>query len=179
MDKRSGAIVGLGIPQQYFCKDCGYTGSIILEVPKSAVHVIDFKRIRRRRNTPVHERSTEILRPIYTTVLLIFAFAAVLFLIPKYEVFSSYDGTVDISKLGSSYQPIYTVPTTVSENQPAVQQPGISYISVRESAINDLDRAMGGSGVLGFTTPLFFLLFIAGFLMLMIASHWYRIRMFS
>ncbi|MEM3412069.1 MAG: TFIIB-type zinc ribbon-containing protein [archaeon] len=34
LDKRSGEFVGIGVPQKYFCKNCGYTGSVIIETKK-------------------------------------------------------------------------------------------------------------------------------------------------
>ncbi len=176
-EARSGALLGIGIPEQYYCKDCGYTGSIILEVPKSAIGNINFRRIRKGRSMPIGPKSTEVLKPIYTAVLLVFMFTIFLFLIPRYEVLSGYSGQ-STSQLGTSTTQIVTIPTAYKQNQPASQAPGVSYIAVKESALDYVDRALG-SDIGTFVVPLFFILFLSGFIMLMIASHWYRIRMFT
>jgi hypothetical protein len=181
LERRSGAIIGIGIPEQYYCKNCGYTGSVILEIPKTALKHVNFKRFSRvkRRKRYVDEKSTEVLRPIYVGVLLVFLATALIFMFPTYEVFSSYEGQIDITKLASSSERVMVLPTTWGESQGTAQQPGLIYVAVKNSPLNDIDRALGTGGMVGFLTPLFFLLFLGGFLMLMIASHWHRIRMFT
>lgn len=176
--KRSGAILGLGVPEQYYCPKCGYMGSVVLSLPRDELKKIKFKpkRLKKIRT----EKSAEILEPIFIGILLIFLTVSLFLLFPKYEVLKGPEITDNftLTKIGSVTTVVYIPPPTQIEETKEMPAYG-TYLVVKNASISDIDRAFGYENVLGFLTPLFFLFFLLGFLILMIYSHWHRVKFFA
>lgn len=176
--KRSGAILGLGVPEQYYCLRCGYVGSVVVSIPRDKLKKVKFKpkQIKKIRT----EKTAEILEPVFVGVVLIFLVLAIFLLIPKYDIIKETEVSLNFTpqQMGSVTSIVYVPPPTQIEENGGRTAYG-TYWVIRNASISNIDRAFGYENVLGFLTPFFFLFFVLGFLILMIYSHWHRINFFQ
>lgn len=179
LESRSGAIVGIGIPEQYYCPRCEYFGSVVVEVPRSQLKKIKFYP-KKRIVSLSSEKSSSILEPVFVTTLLLFFVVVLFFAIPTYDIFKAETpGTVDLTNIASTQNNINVNPTRFETNITVAEPLGITYLVARNTSLIDIDRALGLQNVGGFLVPLFFLFFFTGILFLLVYSHWRRVRFFS
>ncbi|MEM0372760.1 MAG: TFIIB-type zinc ribbon-containing protein [archaeon] len=176
--EESGSLVGIGIPEKYYCPRCGYRGSVVLEMTSEQLKRRRFsKKEWSEHPLRVTKRSSEAVKPIFTIMLLLFFFAAFSLMIPRYQILKE-PQPVNIYDQGS----IQFIPSgdemSIKESGQAVKY-GELYYSVQSSGLSYVDRALGLQNVGGFLVPMFFLLFIAGFMALMLYSHWHRVQFFG
>lgn len=188
-------MIGIGIPEKYFCKKCGYLGSVIIEVSRDDFEEIE-KRfgnisrktilkaskslLRRRQEQSRAKTSAEVLKPAFTGTILVFFVIAILFLYPRYEVLkgpipenlSVTAGSTTIIGISPQERVMWT------ENQTVATGFNL-YLIIQNSSIIDLDRALGIGGLSAFLLPLFFLVFLGALIAIMIFSHWHRVRFFG
>lgn len=179
LEQRSGAIIGIGIPEQYYCPRCGYFGSIVVEVPMDELKKVEFHPIKKAIRVR-SEKSSAILEPVFVTTLLIFFTVAFFFILPKYNILNIQPaGFVNLSEMGSTGSNVMIISTSFQENATTFGPLGITYIVASNTSVIDIDRALGLQNVSGFLVPLFFLFLIVGMLILAVDSHWHRVRFFS
>lgn len=174
----SGSLVGIGVPEKYYCPSCGYCGSVILEMTSAQLKKHKFaRRVWHEEALRVTRRSAETVKPIFTMVLILFFFAAFTMMIPQYEI-TKEPAPVNAYSQGSiQYVPVGDE-VSIGESPQTVQYGG-TYFTVRESSLSYVDRALGLQNVGGFLVPMFFMFFIAGFFALMLYSHWHRVQFFG
>lgn len=195
LERRSGAIIGIGIPEKYFCKKCGYLGSIVIEVNRNDFRKIKKKfgkvsrktilkasksLLRRKQKELRAKTSTEVLKPAFTGTLVVFFVIAIFFLFPRYEVLkgpipenlSATAGSSTIIGISPQERMVWT------ENQTVTTGFNL-YLVIQNTSIIDLDRALGIGGLSAFLVPVFFLIFLAALIAIMIFSHWHRVRFFG
>jgi len=170
----SGEIVGLGIPEKYYCPDCGYKGPVAIEVyekeVKNARKQILKKRIARKKEAPRH---VEILKPVFTVIILLFFITAFAMMIPHYKIKRTTPEAIGYN-LGTS--------TELQEYQNTAVKtaaPPIITVDYENSSMKQISNAIGFPTLASILFPLFMIFFTAGFLVLMIYSHGKRLEMFS
>ncbi len=154
-------MVGLGLPEKYYCHNCGYLG-LPLEVTESQYKKLKFtpKKIRKPRMTKTLKEAQEFVRVVLVlTVLAFFAFSVFLFM-PGQE---------------STYYP----PQKIT-GEPA-KQPQFTWqaFATPDTEEQDVSRATGLASVQAFLLPMFLLFFTLGMLAMGIYSHWHRMRLFG
>ena len=159
----SGGVVGIGVSERYYCPDCGYKGSVILEVADDAKCPV-----RKPYHEKKRERSAEVLKPVYVMVLLLFLLTAVVLMIPKYDLSKEkIPAKLDVSR---STEGIYEPRTVTIIDTP------VTIIQAEPSKLEYIDGAMGIKADL--LVQLFYMFFVTGFIALMICSHWKRVKIF-
>ncbi len=170
----SGEIVGLGIPEKYYCSDCGYTGSIIIELDEKNLKTTKVKLLKKEWKTRRRRAShVEILKPVFAVVILFFLLTTFAMVIPKYKIEKAQPQT-NFFEIGS----IKGLEQTNKETITSKTTP-ILVVSVQNSSISQVAEAIGFPSIASFLFPLFLIFFTAGLFILMIYSHGQRLKMFS
>ena len=172
--------LGIGLPEKYYCKDCGYTGSVILEVDKRKLKDIKFKKINfkkqhkekaRKEKKKKHEvRKVELMKPVFALTVLFFILTSLVFLTPIVKN-QQHQGT------GGFIQTSITQ-TSKTENQ-SNPNPYTKYEKTDVSKVEGISNALGIESAVGFLTPLFFLFFTIALIILGLSAHWERIKLFE
>lgn len=174
----SGSIIGIGVPEKYYCPSCGYKGPVILEMTNEQLKKHKFNRTPwEEKKMRVDHRSAEAVKPVFTLILILFLFAAVSLMIPRYEL-TREPNELDLQKIGSIQHVPVGGKITITESDQIVDYGG-TYYEVQSSYLSEVDRALGLQNVGGFLVPMFFMFFISGFFALLIYSHWHRVKFFS
>jgi len=171
------SFLGIGLPEKYYCKNCGYTGSVIIKVDKRKIKKMKFKNFNYKKFTPVKERETrkiEVMKPVFTLTVMFFLLIAVLLLFPRYNVTRDaveFDNNI-VGATTITNIPKGTVTSIETESEP------VTYITMETRNIDEIDQALGLENTIGFIVPLFFLFLVIGFSVLALSSHWERLKLF-
>lgn len=179
MRSDSGSLVGIGLAEKYYCPNCGYRGSVILKMTPSQIkkHRFSKKPWHSKPGRKEGYKSVEVIKPVFITVLLLFFFMAFILMIPRYEIASEQE-VFEINQFGSvTYLPDGKE-ILITEQGEYVKQ-GQKYLKVSESSFVYIEDATGLKNVGGFLVPAFFMFFLSGFFILMIYSHWHRVKFFT
>ena len=151
-------IVGLGLPEKYYCHNCGYSG-IPLEVTESQYKKLEFKpkKVRPPRRTKKVKEAQEFVRTVLVLVFLAFFALSVFILLP--------------GQTSPQAQQIRTSP-------PEGTQSWQAFVTGPQEE-QDVSRATGLAMVQAFLLPVFLLFFTLGLLALGIYSHWHRMLLFQ
>lgn len=163
MDTRSvKTIIGLGAPEKYYCKDCGYEGSVKLEVPISEIGGIKPQELRKRREEK--KKKPYILKPIFITVIIAFLIATALITLRG----------VDTTNVGSDLK---GVPSYSSEelNVSPSQEIG-SGTPGNYTGVEDVSESTGIQESTGFMFPMFIIFLFVGLLVYMIWFYSFRVK---
>ena len=169
--------IGIGLPEKYYCKNCGYTGSVILKVDRRKIKKMKFKNFnyKKKKVKHRHTRKPEIMKPILTLTVLFFFITAVLLLFPKHDV------SIEETKFIPSDFGMMTIEEmpkgTVISIEPELET--ITYMTTENKKIEEIDNALGLENTVGYIIPLFFLFLVTGFLVLGLSAHWKRIKLFN
>lgn len=180
MVEEPGTITGFGLPEKYFCKRCGYRGSVILEMSKNDIRRTNFsKKLWVNKNEKIDYRSVEIFKPVFITISIVFLITSFMLLVPAYDFSVEPISEINYTQLGS----ITTLPSGkeiyIMKSGEKYVPYGEKYLKLSESPFTYVENALGLKNVQGFLVPVFFLFFISGLFVLMIYSHWHRIRFFT
>ena len=178
------SIAGFGLPEKYYCKNCGYEGSVILEMPQSKVGRAPFPRKHVKIEMP-DRGSVEVLRPVFaTSVLVFFVVCALFFFTAAYfvgpeeepEYFTIMGEKVSPVEIEQPLQEIgsVTIPGISQEIVFKETPSGQMLVAVVNVSMFSLGTATGIQGVTGFTFSLFIMVFFAAFVVLMVLHHWKR-----
>ena len=98
---------------------------------------------------------------------------AVFLLFPRYNLTTG-RAEFDSNIIGATtISPSMEEPTTIgTETQP------IQVIEIETRGIDEIDQALGLQNTIGFIVPLSFLFLVLGFLVLILSSHWERMKLF-
>jgi len=171
-------ITGLGIPQMYYCPECGYEGPVILEIDQKHMKKTKFPR-KKFKTKILGKHSIEVLRPIFTIVIMVFILITTLAFIPLKE---SKLYTENLTPLPANYlegKEIVSIEMTEMpqfDGQVLVEKidTGETVIEVKENVPPEFDIKLGTESVHTFIWPLFMIIFVLGFIGLMIAKHYER-----
>ncbi len=157
--------LGIGLPEKYYCKNCGYTGSVILEIDKRKLKDIKFKNINyKKTKRKKHKvRNPELMKPLFALTALFFIITAVFFLIPEIKTSSMKPNSITANY---SQQGGQTVPET-------------KYVAGDVEKIRGVSTATGIEQATGFLVPLFFMFFTLAIILLGISAHWEKIKIFQ
>jgi predicted RNA-binding Zn-ribbon protein involved in translation (DUF1610 family) len=178
-------ITGFGLPEVYYCKNCGYEGSVILEVDKRDLKKIKFphkiKKIKMN-----DKRSAEIMRPVFVVCILLFFIAAVVFFMPASLAQQPALAPENVIIIGDE-QILFDIPT---QTQPLIgtivgeipvgdmtrieaeTAEGVYYVYITpDDRVVDVQKATGIASITGFMFPLFLIFFVLGMLALMVYSQ--------
>ncbi|GEM_PF-604165 len=152
-------ITGFGLPDKYYCNNCGYTG-IPLEVTKRQYEKLEFKPKRyTKRKKKVKEESDFVRAVVVLTILVFFALSVFVFF------------------PGPEQAPAENRITPVTEQESSIPKWEL-FVNPRTED-QDVSRATGISSVQAFALPIFLLVLTVGVLSLGIYSHWHRMRLFE
>ena len=172
--------LGIGLPEKYYCKDCGYTGSVILEVDRRKLKDIKFKKINFKKQhkekskvkKKKHEvRNVELMKPVFVLTVLFFLLTSLVFLSPVVKS-QNQQGT------GGFIQTSITQ-TSKTNNQKNNTNPYTQYEKTDVTKVKGISNALGIESAVGFLTPLFFLFFTIALVILGLSAHWERIKIFE
>ncbi len=163
LDVRSGEIVGLGVPEKYYCRDCGYVGSIAIEIEKTKTGKLKKRKIKARK---VKTLTVEELKPVYTAVIILFLIASIGLMLPKYEVKPKAVQGETITAIMNFSKP---------KEKPITQK----LLIAKPSSIQEISRAIGYPSISGILLPSFLLVFISGLVVLMLLTYVERLKKFS
>ncbi len=183
MDTRAtGTITGLGAPEVYYCEDCGYEGSIKLEMPVSQLDKPQIEKLKERKTkkeTKEGKKKSDVLKPIFTTVILLFLVAAVLTMIR-----GRVTRTGEAGAFNQSGYPMIQSGSLNLSNQSQVN------LSTQEQVITEggpgnftqLEKVSRGVGLeesVGLFFPMFMVFLFIGLFVYMIWMYGYRIEHFK
>jgi|GEM_PF-1719938 len=169
MDTRSvKTIIGLGAPNKYYCKDCGYEGSVKLEAPVSEIEEMrpkdsktqERERIEREREGKKAPETPSVLKPISIILILGFLITAVFVALTpiRREALPYYGGEPET--LTNE-----TLNLTEEREDPYLREPWEEHPETEP-----VRRATGIQMVTGFLVPLLIIFFLVGLLVYLI---WY------
>jgi len=178
------SIAGFGLPEKYYCKGCGYEGSVILEMPADKVGKVKFH------NKPVKipmpdKASVEIVKPVFMMVVFLF-FAVTVFMAfnpvnfgeepdqPEYYTILGEKVLAEEIELPLRDLGTMKMPGIKKEMHFLETAEGELLVAVYDVDLIDIGSATGTGMVKGFTFDLFMTIFISGLLVLLIAHHWQR-----
>ncbi|MFW5902335.1 MAG: hypothetical protein ACOCTT_00395, partial [archaeon] len=161
--KSIGTVIGLGTPNKYYCKDCGYEGLIRIEASAEEIERMkDETRKRLRKEEKIKRKKTPlILKPLSIVLILGFLITAIF---------------IAMNPIGtetSSYIPIgqrmEEEPLNVTEEKEAnlMEEPYDIYPETESI------RRATGITIIGFLVPLFIIFFLIGLLVYLI---WYYLE---
>lgn len=178
MDTRAtGTITGLGAPEVYYCKNCGYEGSIKVEMPISQLSEEKIEKIKKKKRVDKEKKKKpDILKPIFTTVIILFLIAAIL--------------TAFVGNRGQTQEPEDTINVqgypqyTIndSKNLKDSNYTGGSRIAESPGNQTSLKMVSRGTGIeeaTGFFLPMFIIFLFIGLFTYMIWSYGHRIEHFK
>ena len=195
MVKESGsAITGFGLPEQYFCKNCTYAGSVVLEIDKNKLSRLSFPYVKTKTRSTLfrHDlqpRTAWLYKPIFLIVIVLFLTLTIALLTPtqvnqvaqeQYFTFQGHNATITVSGQPIVVLPVkntISVPLTtggyaVISTQPITPKETSVYIAVYNQTITSaLHKATGLDNTTGFLVDLFFLFLAIGILVAMAASY--------
>ena len=171
-------IIGLGIPEMYFCPDCGYEGPVIMEIDQKHLKEVHFPR-KKFKARKFDKHSADILKPIFTIVILVFVLITALAFIPNNNTrYYSEDLTPlpDNYLDGKEVVEFHLAEMPQFDGAVLVEKidTGETIIEVQEPEPPELDVKLGTESVHSFIWPLFMTIFVIGFIGLMIAKHYER-----
>lgn len=167
--------LGIGIPEKYYCKNCGYTGSVILEVDKRKLKNIKFKNINFKKKTKTRRvkikkhnvRRVELMKPVFVLTVLFFLITSIFFLIPVIKNNNQMPNSIKIG-LSETVKGDYKN----SQNESTYEKTDIS-------RVREISNALGLENSVGFLTPLFFLFFTLALIILGFSAHLERLKLFQ
>lgn len=175
MDTRSTkTITGLGAPEVYYCKDCGYEGSVKLEMPINQLEEKDIDKIKRRTTDKSYKkkRKPDVLKPIFSTVIVLFLVAAVFTALSGVGRSNTLDKT---SKIG---YPQYTSNFSTQEKGGEDRQI-VSEGPENQTGLQMVSRGSGIGKTTSFLFPIFIIFLFLGLFSYMIWTYGYRIQHFQ
>jgi uncharacterized integral membrane protein len=188
MRDSTAAIAGLGLPEEYYCKKCGYQGSIILEVDRKSWRKGKYT-FRTRPYVPPKlwdKKTVELAKPVFSVMMLLFFAVLVLLVIPmskvenpvikqigSYQVIPTLDGEKVPLVLGSTLATPLNYPTLPLFSKEIAGLTNTYWTAGGNATMSPLERAIG-INVLGFVFPLFITFFMIGILAILIYSHLHR-----
>jgi len=158
--------LGIGIPERYYCKDCGYVGSVILEVDRRKLKNMKFKKINYKKQKIKRKhriRRTELMKPVFAITALFFIITSVFFLVPEIKTGNTSTKWITVNYNATGGQTI----------------PEKKYTAGDIEKIREVSTATGIQQTTGFLVPLFFMFFTIAIVVLGISAHWERIRLFQ
>ena len=185
--KESGALLGLGLPQDYYCTTCGYTGPLILQLSDKEYEKLSKKGQFRhhRKYQPItvgRHASPEIIKPAMAVVFIVFLASLVFFTIPKYTyaeapgvALGARDNFLIAGKETGDYKAPAGAALTVGEFAEAARIEHVTDVT----AINQVSTATGLQDVASFSWYLFILLFSVGIVGMLLTGAVTRSRLFE
>lgn len=180
LDKRSGSIIGFGIPEKYFCKDCSYTGSVILEVDSARLKKMKFPK---KKMNPYKLKYDAATKPILIFCLFAFVLASIFIAMPRQKIttssFETGAGNLSITIGDKSYDILYGTKSTVTgavgnaqitiTGEPKGNGMQITIKTMNETSL--LEEMSGISSVTGWLVSVLLMFSIFGILFMLYLTH--------
>lgn len=184
LDKRSGTLVGLGIPEKYFCKNCGYEGGVILEIDKSKLKKIKFPH---KKFASFRGPQFDFAKPILIFCLFAFIMASLFLVMPRQKTtVSSFEtGPENITvKVGNqNFDILYGTKSTITgtipnggitiESRPTETGMEIKIITLNET--NLLQEVAGLNNITGWLVYMLLIFFVIGITAILMYMNWHKV----
>lgn len=178
----TGTITGLGAPGVYYCKDCGYEGSIKLHIPVNELNKDQIKKIKKRKpkkKTAKGKKKSDIMKPIFVTSILLFLVAATLATLSG--AFPIASSRTPIDRTG--FPEIEETPTNltnVTQETIYPEEPAITPEAHENySELAAISRGAGIETTVGLVFPIFIIFFFIGLFVYMIWFYGYKLEHFE
>ncbi len=179
--RATGTITGLGAPEVYYCKDCGYEGSIKLKVPVDQLKEHQKEKLsqKKRSKTKEKKKKADALKPIFTLTVLLFLAAAVLTATVGRRSTEAATGAVNQTNYPMIQEnPLYQLNQTEGTGEtPEKKITGGGYGN--QTSLKMVSRGTGLEEVTGYLFPMFVIFFSIGIFSYMIWTYGHKLEHFQ